>query len=397
MKITEFLGLKRNIVILLAVVVLIGAGEETWMRFLPKYLESLGATALLIGVFDALRTFLGAVYAYPGGLAVDRWGHRRALLAFNAISICGYAIALAVPHSAAVIGSMFLFFAWSTLSLPAMFSVVGSNLPEDKRTMGIGVQALVKRLPILIGPVVGGILIDRLGVRGGVQAGFAVSIVFGVISLILQTRLTDTRIATPAFGGGLIRTVRAFDPKLKRLLLSDILIRFCERIPYAWIVIYSMDRVGVSATQVGLLTSIEMLAAIVCFVPVAYLADRHGKEPFVIVTFVFFTVFPLSLLVSDSFPLLACAFAIRGLKEFGEPARKALIIACSPEPQRGATIGAYYLIRDVLVTAGSFLGAALWNVSPEANFLAAAVLGGAGTLYYSWTQLGRAAAATEIS
>src|SRR5712692_725271 len=94
----EFLGLRRNIILLLAAIVVIGAGEELWMRFLPKYLQSLGAAALIIGLFDGLKTLLGAVYAYPGGIAVDRWGHRRALTVFTAISIGGYATVWALPH-----------------------------------------------------------------------------------------------------------------------------------------------------------------------------------------------------------------------------------------------------------------------------------------------------------
>src|SRR5215471_20068036 len=99
----EFFGLRRNLVLLLAAIVAIGAGEETWMRFVPKYLESLGAAALIIGLFDGLKTLLGAVYAYPGGVAVDRWGHRRALTAFTALSIAGYVLAWLVPHWAAVL------------------------------------------------------------------------------------------------------------------------------------------------------------------------------------------------------------------------------------------------------------------------------------------------------
>jgi predicted MFS family arabinose efflux permease len=109
----EFFGLRRNLVILLIAIFAIGAGEELWMRFLPKYLQSLGATALVIGSFDAIRTLLGAIYAYPGGVLVDRWGFRRALLGFNLVSIAGYLIVLLVPHSAAVIGGMFLFLSWS--------------------------------------------------------------------------------------------------------------------------------------------------------------------------------------------------------------------------------------------------------------------------------------------
>ncbi len=34
----EFFGLRRNLVLLLVSIFAIGAGEELWMRFLPKYL-----------------------------------------------------------------------------------------------------------------------------------------------------------------------------------------------------------------------------------------------------------------------------------------------------------------------------------------------------------------------
>ena len=100
----DFFGLKRNLVLLLIAIVAIGAGEETWMRFVPKYLESLGAAALVIGLYDGLKTLLGAVYAYPGGAVVDRWGHRRGLVAFTGISIAGYLLVLLVPRWPAVIG-----------------------------------------------------------------------------------------------------------------------------------------------------------------------------------------------------------------------------------------------------------------------------------------------------
>ena len=187
----RFLGLKRNLALFLGAVILIGAGEETWMRFVPKYLEALGAAPVIIGLYDALKTLLGAVYAYPGGLVVDRWGHRRGLVAFTALSIVGYALVLWIPHWAAVMGGMFLFLAWSSLSLPAMFSLVAVNLSKEKHTMGIGMQSLTKRLPIIIGPVAGGLLIDRYGFVTGMKIGLAISILFGVFSMLLQSRVQD--------------------------------------------------------------------------------------------------------------------------------------------------------------------------------------------------------------
>ena len=75
---------------------------------------------------------------------------------------------------------------------------------------------------------------------------------------------------------------------------------------------------------------------------------------------------------------------MRGLKKFGEPARKALIIGEEVAELRARTYGAYYLIRDFTVTTGSLLGAWLWYISPQANFIGAALCGALGTPWFWW-------------
>jgi MFS family permease len=380
----DFFGLKRNLVVLLIVTFVIGAGEELWMRFIPKYLQALGATVFVIGFFDALRTLVGAVYAYPGGVLVDRWGHRRAFLAFNIFSIAGYSLVLLVPHWGAVIAGMFLFLSWTCFSLPATFSLVGATLGANRHSMGVGLQSVIKRLPIMVAPIIGGILIDRFGIIDGVRIGLIVSIVLSAATILVQRQLRES--PTPAVmrpdRWTFWQSLRGFSTPLRRLLLSDILVRFCERIPFAWVVIYAMDNIGVSAKQVGILTTVEMLAATLCIIPASHFADKHGREPFILVTFGFFTLFPLMLWMSGSFAMLLVAFAIRGLKEFGDTSRKALIIGyCSPE-RRGQMIGAYYLVRDLLVSAAAIMGAYLWKLGPATNFLGAALFGLGGTIYY---------------
>src|SRR5881394_2258391 len=189
----DFFGLKRNLVILLIATFVIGAGEELWMRFLPKYLQALGASIFIIGLFDALRTLLGAVYAYPGGVLVDRWGHRRAFLAFNLFSIAGYSLVLLVPHWGAVMAGMFLFLSWTCFSLPATFSLIGASVAANRYSMGIGVQMVIKRLPIMIAPLMGGILIDRFGVVPGMHIALVISILLSAITLIALRELREEK------------------------------------------------------------------------------------------------------------------------------------------------------------------------------------------------------------
>jgi MFS family permease len=386
----DFLALRRNTTLLLVALVLAGTGERLWLGFAPKYLETLGATVLVIGSFDALQTFLGAIYAYPGGWLTDRWGQRWSLLLFSALSLAGYVLVLFWQHWLALVVGAFLFLAWSALSLPATFAVVATSLDKGRHTMGVGVQSMIRRVPMMVGPLVGGWLISRYGWVQGVQFALLGCIGLSGLTMAFQWFMVEPAVQasekpeTRDPSSSFFTVVKSFNPTLRELLVSDILIRFCERLPYAFVILWAMNHGRVSAEQFGWLVAIEMLTAMVCYIPAAHLADRHGQRPFVLATFVFFTLFPVTLLWADGFGWLAVAFTVRGLKEFGEPARKALIIAQASPEFRARTYGAYYLIRDCIVTLGSFLGAWLWSVSPQANFLGAAVCGVMGTLWFWW-------------
>jgi MFS family permease len=401
-KISEFLALRRNTSLLLVALVLAGTGEKLWLGFAPKYIEVLAhgvlSTAqiiLVISIFDALQTFLGAIYAYPGGWLTDHWGQRKSLLLFSLISIAGYIVVLVWQSWLALLLGSFLFLAWSALSLPATLSVIATSLQSNRHTMGVGVQSMIRRVPMMLGPLLGGWLLTRFGWTDGVRYALALCIAMSLLTLAFQwfmfepetgradlpvSQATQQRRPTISFLG----VVKTFTPALRELLVSDILIRFCERIPYAFIILWAMNHGGVTAQQFGYLVTFEMVTAMLCYIPVAHLADKYGRRPFVLITFVFFTLFPVTLLWAHDFRWLALAFVVRGLKEFGEPARKALIIGEAAPELRARTYGAYYLIRDCTVTTGSFLGAWLWSVSPQANFIGAAICGALGTVWFWW-------------
>jgi MFS family permease len=389
--ISEFLALRRNTSLLLVALLLAGTGEKLWLGFAPKYIETLGGTVLIIGLFDALQTFLGAIYAYPGGWLTDHWGQRKSLLLFSLISIAGYILVLVWQSWLALLLGSFLFLAWSALSLPATLSVIATSLQSHRHTMGVGVQSMIRRVPMMIGPLIGGWLLTRFGWTDGVRYALALCIGMSLLTLAFQWFMfePDGKISSQNKNSNgvtlsFLDVVKTFTPALRELLVSDILIRFCERIPYAFIILWAMDHGGLTAQQFGYLITFEMVTAMLCYIPVAHLADKYGRRPFVLITFVFFTLFPVTLLWAHDFRWLALAFVVRGLKEFGEPARKALIIGEAAPELRARTYGAYYLIRDCTVTSGSFLGAWLWSVSPQANFIGAAICGALGTVWFWW-------------
>jgi MFS family permease len=380
----EFLGLRKNMLVLLTMVILVGLGEKMAERFLPLYLVALGGGTLSVGLLNGMDNLLSALYSYPGGYASDRWGYKRALVLFNLIAMLGYLVVILFPYWQAVILGSFFFLSWTAISLPATMDMVSSVLPTSKWTMGVSMHSLVRRIPMALGPVLGGIMIGLFGEKDGVRLAFVVALILGGISLVMQQVMIadDERRGRKAERNPL-RALSLLSLDLRNLLVSDILVRFCEQIPYAFVVIWCVSINGITPLQFGLLTTVEMVTAMLIYIPVAYLADRSTKKPFVVVTFGFFTVFPLVLLFSRSFWWMVLAFIIRGLKEFGEPTRKALIMDLAPAGKKAGSFGVYYLLRDVVVSLAAFGGAFLWNVSTATNFLTAFGFGLLGTVYFA--------------
>jgi MFS family permease len=382
-RLRAFLGLNTAIGAMLVMVVFIGVGEKMAERFLPLYLLALGGSTISVGFLNGMDNLLSALYSFPGGWLSDRLGYKRALILFTLVAMFGYCIVIFVPTWQAVLVGAVFFISWTAVSLPAVMSMVSKVVGKEKRVMGVTLHSFVRRIPMALGPVLGGLAIARWGRIAGVRVAFIVALVLGAAAIAFVWFFVAEDKGAKSEPVRLRNVVSLICPDLRNLLVSDILIRFAEQIPYAFVVVWAVNNNGVTPFQFGILTTIEMVTAMLVYVPVAYLADKYGKKRFVLMTFVFFTLFPLALVFSRTFLALALAFVLRGLKEFGEPTRKALIMDLAPENAKAGTFGTYYLIRDVIVSLAAFSSAFLWNISPETNFLVAFGFGLLGTVLFA--------------
>ncbi len=370
-------GLRGGVTGLALGLFVFGFGQELWFRFLPAYLRTLGATALLVGAFGTLKDLLDAAYAWPGGVLTDRLGSRKALLLFGGVTLGGFILYLVRPSVPVLFAGLFLVMAWPSLGLPATFALIGEELSRERRIAGFTLQAVLKRLPIVLAPPLGGLLIGRLGMQGGVRAGFAASVVLSVAMLAaLRAAFRNEAPRRPRSGEGRV----ALPKVLRTLLFADILIRLCEGLPDVFLVVWVLEEAQLSPERFGVLTSILTATAIVSYAPAVALAGRAEKKSFIVLTYAFFTAFPLAVVLSRSFSGLVLAFVIGGLREIGEPARKAFIVDSSPEEFRGRIVGLYYALRGFSVAGAAAAGGLLWSVRPELTVLVAALLGVLGTL-----------------
>ena len=382
-RLADFLGLERNIVASSTAVFLLGTGEELWKKFLPKYLESLGAGTLAVGLFGTAKDFFDAVYQYPGGWLADHLGRRRAFLAFIALASVGYLVYLLSPSWPFVFVGLAFSMAWHSMASPAVFAIIGDALPKERRAMGFTLQSILKRVPMMLAPLAGGVLIANLGVRAGVRAGLTITLFLAAVAAVVVLAV-NVPLATGAIVN--IRGVwRSFHGALKRLLVSDIIIRICEGLTEVFIILYVTNVTGVGVAQYGILVAVQMATAILVYIPAAKIADRIGRKPFVIATFICFAAFPVGVVLASSFASLIVAFIIGGLREIGEPSRKAMIVDFAESHLRARTVGLYYLIRSLTIAPAAAVGGLLWKAAPQTPFIAAGFIGIIGTLVFAAT------------
>jgi MFS family permease len=382
-QIANYLSLERNVIAASAAVFLLFLGEELWKKFLPRYLEALGAGAVAIGLFGTAKDFFDAIYQYPGGWLADRLGRRRAFMVFIGLASLGYLIYLLSPSWPFVFAGLAFVMAWSSMGSPAIFAIIGDALPKDRRAMGFTVQSFLKRIPMAAAPLIGGLLITRMGVVNGVRAGLVATLALAGLTIFI-VKVVNIPVVVGAHAN-ITGVWRSFHGALKRLLISDIIIRACEGLAEVFIVLYVTNVHQMNAAQYGALVAIQMTTSMLVYLPAGRIADRIGRKPFVIATFICFALFPLAIVLASGFASLAAAFVVGGLREIGEPSRKAMIVDFAEPHLRARTVGLYYLMRGLAITPAATVGGALWNVAPEAPFIVAGAVGVIGVAVFTST------------
>lgn len=411
----QFLGLNASTLALLAAILFITASTELWSPLIPQYLKELRRQAqagdpwfiLLIGLYGFYRDGLEAINYYAGG-AIGGWlNTRRALLLFNLLPLVGLTIILLWQTPLAVFVAIPFIFVWDSIAGPATITVVGDAIPPDRRTMAFSLQAIFRRVSRIFAYFLSGLLVWQFGSVGGVHADIVVSIVLILLAVAMQARFMRTASRDARMSMHRPRhLLRQFPADLKRLLAADIFARWAEGLAGPFIILYcvpilSENLATGAALYQSLLLNIQAAVNILLYVIIGPLASREGlaKKPYIGLTFVFFALFPISLAALG--PTLgtiglALAFVVGGLREIGEPARKAMIADLVPPDVRTQAIGLYWSVRSAAVMWASPVGAVAWivgdrispGVGPLATFSLAGAVGLLGAALF-FTRFGR--------
>jgi len=403
--VASWLGLNRATLAVLIVIGCLGLSEEIWSNFLSLYFKDLtGAVykaAAFIGVIAAAKNLLEGFGYIVGGTIAHRMGPRVALAVSALPMAIGFTVMLAARNPWTIAFGALLMTNWEPLSVPATFDIVGSEVPKNRRTIAFAVQSIQKRLPKVIGPAVGGAVFAAIGYW------LNLTLAFGLVGLaiILQLALMKRMRAKAQPPRVPFRTILRDMPRELRLLLSaEIFIRWGDWFARDFAVLYVVALLtqqfgwseGDAARTAGGLLAVMNLTALSTYVPIAKWVDRSpSPRPFIGTTFLLFALFPILLVllpkasVAVGAPVmlgLVITFIVNGLRELGEPARKALISTGFPPEVRARAVGLYWGLRSFAFFPAPLVAAYLWQkIGPDSTFLIGGGIGLVGTIWYAVT------------
>jgi len=387
-------GKFSEVILVFVIIFLLTLGEQLWKEYLPKYIIALGASIFVLGIFKAFTKLLEAISQYPSGVLSDKLGRYSSMLLFVSMGILGYVIYEFAPSWEWIFAGSVLVLGTSVYFQPTLFAYIGDKLPPKKRGKAFSIQSILKRIPIIVAPPLGGYLITTFGIVQGVKLGLSITIFLAVLSLIIlifmrpkkESRKTNLQeFEKQELSNNKMDQKRKnvhIPEKMRYLLISDILARFGRNIVEAYIIIYVIDILGYSPVFFGFMISLQMTIAILSYFPAGILADKVGRKIPIAITFACFAAFPLFLILPINIFAPLLSFGLAGFREFGEPARKAMIVDLTPPETKGQTIGSYYTARSLAVLPASIIGALIWEISPEIPFIIASVISAFGLIVF---------------
>lgn len=410
--VADWFGLNRATLAVLSVIGFLGLSEELWSNFLALHLRDQAAatdaarathTAVLyVGLIACGKNLLEGFAYIIGGRVAHRLGARTALAVSAVPMVIGFAIMLLTRQPWAIAVGALLMTNWEPLSVPATFDIVGSEVRKERRTIAFAVQSIQKRLPKVIGPAIGGVALGAVGYWLNLTLAMACVGVAVLLQLALTRRMVAKPDPAPVPLGQILRTMPA---DLKRLLGAEIFIRwgdwFARDFAVLYVVTMLVERWGwterAAIETSGFLLAVMATTALATYIPMAKWIDRSASpKPFIGLTFLLFSLFPIALVLLPrvsaelGLPVMAAlvtTFVINGLRELGEPARKALIASGFDKNIRARAIGLYWGIRAFAFCPAPVVAALLWTrIGPDLTFLIGGSIGLAGTAWFMFSE-----------
>jgi MFS family permease len=370
--------------------------DAGWRPFWSLYLKDvLGASVWAISFLSMLGQSERLLFQLPGGVIADRFGRRKIIVYGTALRIFTPMLYLWATDWVTMIPALLLN-GVTSIYMPAFNAIIADSLPEDERGAGYGAFRMITSTPRIFSPIIGGYLFDRMGPAEGFRLFMFLSIFINAVVTYARYRIiTETLFDEEEMKGRARKRLPIKEQVVETLTLGKnvwvmvlvaVLSAFGARMVFSLVPIYAQEVIGLSYTQLGLVTTIGGIITTVLSMPGGMISDRIGRKPIISLSR-FLT--PLSMFgttLAGNFPQYLLAQATNSLSEAfggggrmgnaGGPAWQALVADLVPKEKRATVMGTIGTITGVVAAPASLAGSWLWNnLGPIWPFRASAITG----------------------
>lgn len=279
------------------------------LPLLPVYAKSFGASGATIGLTMSAFAIPQLVVSPFAGKLADRFG-RKPFLLLGAFAYFASAVGW---WAADTLAAVILFRALSGVGSALIFSnaqaYVGDLAPAGSEGRYMGAFGVADFMGFGIGPLLAGVIRDRAGIETVFLAMAALyAVVFTLILTVLPGRPPrgQSGAAPPAAPWGTI----ARHPTMQALLFFRVCFALATGVSMAFLAVHLEERVGATATMVGLVFATQQFAGGLSQPLLGRLADRFSRRWLVFAGALMMAAGFSTVAWSDSFPVILAGMVL---------------------------------------------------------------------------------------
>ena len=334
---------------------LLAFSQGLLLATLPLFADGFGVSYELVSLAVGAAALGTLVTDLPAGALLERIGLRPAMIGGSALVAVG-TLALALTQNfpeliayrlAAGVGTAL----WGLSRHAYLLEMI----PAGQRGRAISVFGGINRIGTFGGPVLGGVVAEAAGLR----ASFVLAAVLAGAALALSVALLRP---APRTAAPLARGVRW--PMVGRLLrtngrdlgaaaVAQSLAQMIRAGRHLVVPLYGADRLGLDASQIGLVMTVSAILDVAMFVPAGLVMDHFGRKVAAVPSFATMAIGVALIPLSSGFVGLLLAAAVVGLGNgLGSGTMMTLGADLAPPGATGEFLGIWRLIGDAGALGG---------------------------------------------
>lgn len=366
--------------------ILANTGGSMYGPLEALYLKELGAGITQIGLFYTISQIVPLLLQILGGWLSDSIGRLRAIAIGSVVGVFVYIPLLLADRWEWVLVASALSAVTRSLVGPSFDAFIADHSAPENRAKLFGITHTLFGIVSVVGPLLGGFLVEVMGFRGMLLVGAILYLGGTVIRVGMARAAARGKEANPTpltlsnlkgnlsamlgliLAGGLFTWI----------LITDGVRDIFFNMSFSFLSVFMQDIARLTISQIGLMNSIFGAAMMAVMFPAGWLADKAGERVNIAISFLFMAVaIGMIATVPPASPLwvYTLGWVIAGVGVgLATPAYQSLISKAVPPHLRGVAFGLFSTSLGLVSLPAPVIGGYLWEmVNPQFPFLLTAV------------------------